>query len=64
MNLEMAGGFNQTNLLISVALVMILMLISRIRKILNESGTWAAAIMGLLSPSVAIGLGWSHCSHF
>ena len=56
MNLEMAGGFNQTNLLISVALVMILMLISRIRKILNESGTWAAAIMGLV---VAIGGHWT-----
>ena len=28
------------------------MVISRIRKILNESGTWAAAIMGLV---VAIG---------
>ena len=56
MNLEMVGGFNQTNLLISVALVMILMLISRIRKILNESGTWAAAIMGLV---VAIGGHWT-----
>ena len=56
MNLEMVGGFNQTNLLISVALVMILMVISRIRKILNESGTWAAAIMGLI---VAIGGHWT-----
>ena len=56
MNLEMVGGFNQTNLLISVALVMILMVISRIRKILNESGTWAAAIMGLV---VAIGGHWT-----
>ncbi len=56
MNLEMLGGFNQTNLLISVALVMILMVISRIRRILNESGTWAAAIMGLV---VAIGGHWT-----
>ena len=56
MNLEMVGGFNQTNLLISVALVMVLMVISRIRKILNESGTWAAAIMGLV---VAIGGHWT-----
>ena len=56
MNLEMVGGFNQTNLLISVALVMLLMVISRIRKILNESGTWAAAIMGLV---VAIGGHWT-----
>ncbi len=56
MNLEMVGGFNQTNLMISVALVMILMVISRIRKILNESGTWAAAIMGLV---VAIGGHWT-----
>ncbi|MAR61504.1 MAG: hypothetical protein CMA40_02875 [Euryarchaeota archaeon] len=56
MNLEMVGGFNQTNLLISVAMVMILMVISRIRKILNESGTWAAAIMGLV---VAIGGHWT-----
>ena len=56
MNLEMVGGFNQTNLLISVALVMVLMVISRIRKILNESGTWAAAIMGLV---VSIGGHWT-----
>ncbi len=56
MNLEMVGGFEQTNLLISIALVMALMVVSRIRKILNESGTWAAAILGL---GVAIGGHWT-----
>ncbi len=56
MNLEMVGGFDQTNLLISIALVMILMIVSRIRKILNEAGTWAAAILGL---GVAIGGHWT-----
>ena len=56
MNLEMVGGFDQTNLLISIALVMILIIVSRIRKILNESGTWAAAVLGL---GVAIGGHWT-----
>jgi len=52
----MIGGFDQTNLLISIALVIILMVVSRIRKILNESGTWAAAVLGL---GVAIGGHWT-----
>ena len=56
MNLGMVGGFDQTNLLISIALVMILIIVSRIRKILNESGTWAAAVLGL---GVAIGGHWT-----
>ena len=56
MELEMIGGFDQTNLLISIALVIILMVVSRIRKILNESGTWAAAVLGL---GVAIGGHWT-----
>ena len=56
MNLEMVGGFDSTNLLISIILVMILMIVSRIRKVLNESGTWAAAILGL---GVAIGGHWT-----
>ena len=56
MNLEMVGGFDQTNLLISIALEMILIIVSRIRKILTESGTWAAAVLGL---GVAIGGHWT-----
>ena len=44
MEFEMVGGLDQTNLAISFALVLILMIISRLRHILNEEGTWAAAV--------------------
>ncbi|MEE2758485.1 MAG: DUF92 domain-containing protein [Candidatus Thermoplasmatota archaeon] len=56
MQLGMIGGFEQTNLLISISLVMVLIIVSRIRKILNEVGTWAAAVLGL---GVAIGGHWT-----
>ncbi len=54
--LEMVGGLKETNLIISVILVIILMIVSRVRKVLNETGTWAAAILGL---AVAIAGHWS-----
>ena len=56
MEFEMVGGLNQTNLLISFGLILILMIISRLRHILNEEGTWAAAALGL---GVAIAGHWS-----
>ena len=56
MEFEMVGGLDQTNLAISFALVLILMIISRLRHILNEEGTWAAAVLGL---GVAIAGHWS-----
>ena len=56
MEFEMIGGLNQTNLVISFGLILILMVVSRVRHILNESGTWAAAALGL---GVAIGGHWS-----
>ncbi|MEE3082677.1 MAG: DUF92 domain-containing protein [Candidatus Thermoplasmatota archaeon] len=52
----MVGGLKETNLIISVILVLILMIVSRVRKVLNEAGTWAAAILGL---GVAIAGHWS-----
>ncbi|MEC9090661.1 MAG: DUF92 domain-containing protein, partial [Candidatus Thermoplasmatota archaeon] len=55
-DLVMEGGFNQTNLIISAILILVLMVVSRMRKVLNESGTWAAAILGL---GVAIAGHWS-----
>ncbi|MDP6906216.1 MAG: DUF92 domain-containing protein [Candidatus Thalassarchaeaceae archaeon] len=54
--LEMTGGLQQTNLIISIILVLLLMVISRLRRVLNESGTWAAAVLGL---GVAIAGHWS-----
>ena len=56
MEFEMIGGLDQTNLVISFGLILILMVVSRVRHILNESGTWAAAALGL---GVAIGGHWS-----
>ena len=56
MEFEMIGGLDQTNLVISFSLILILMVVSRVRHILNESGTWAAAALGL---GVAIGGHWS-----
>ena len=56
MEFEMVGGLDQTNLLISFGLILSLMIISRLRHILNEEGTWAAAALGL---GVAIGGHWS-----
>ena len=56
LELEMVGGIDQTNLLISSIFILILMIVSRVRKILNETGTWAAAILGL---GVAIAGHWS-----
>ena len=56
MEFEMVGGIDQTNLVISFALILILMIVSRVRNILNEAGTWAAAILGL---GVAIGGHWT-----
>ena len=56
MEFEMVGGLDQANLAISFALVLILMIISRLRHILNEEGTWAAAVLGL---GVAIAGHWS-----
>lgn len=47
LELEMVGGLDRTNLLLSFALVLILMIVSRVRRILNEAGTWAAAGLGL-----------------
>ena len=52
----MNGGLNETNLILSIFLVLILMIVSRVRKVLNEAGTWAAAILGL---GVAIAGHWS-----
>ena len=52
----MIGGFNQANLIISFVLIAILMVVSRVRHILNETGTWAAAILGL---GVAIAGHWT-----
>ncbi len=54
--LEMVGGLKETNLMISIFLVLILMVVSRVRKVLNEAGTWAAAGLGL---GVAIAGHWS-----
>ncbi len=56
MEFEMVGGFDQTNLLISFGLILVLIIISRLRHILNEEGTWAAAALGL---GVAIAGHWS-----
>ena len=56
MEFEMVGGLDQTNLLFSFALILSLMIISRLRNILNEEGTWAAAALGL---GVAIAGHWS-----
>ena len=56
MEFEMVGGLDQTNLLISFGLILSLMIISRLRHILNEEGTWAAAALGL---GVAIAGHWS-----
>ena len=56
MEFEMAGGLDQTNLLFSFGLILSLMIISRLRNILNEEGTWAAAALGL---GVAIAGHWS-----
>ena len=56
MEFEMVGGIDQTNLVISFALILILMIVSRVRHILNEAGTWAAAALGL---GVAIGGHWT-----
>ena len=56
MEFEMVGGIDQTNLVISFALILILMIVSRVRNILNEAGTWAAAALGL---GVAIGGHWT-----
>ena len=56
MEFEMVGGMAQTNLVISFALILILMIVSRVRHILNETGTWAAAILGL---GVAIAGHWT-----
>ena len=47
MEFEMVGGMDQTNLVISFVLILILMIVSRVRHILNEAGTWAAAALGL-----------------
>ena len=52
----MVGGLKETNLMISIFLVLILMVVSRVRKVLNEAGTWAAAGLGL---GVAIAGHWS-----
>ena len=52
----MVGGIDQTNLVISFTLILILMIVSRVRHILNEAGTWAAAALGL---GVAIGGHWT-----
>ena len=54
--LNMIGGLVQTNLIISFSLIMILIIVSRVRHILNEAGTWAAAGLGL---GVAIAGHWS-----
>ena len=56
MQFEMVGGIDQTNLMISFVLILILMIVSRVRHILNEAGTWAAALLGL---GVAIGGHWT-----
>jgi len=56
MEFEMVGGIDQTNLVISFILILILMIVSRVRHILNEAGTWAAAALGL---GVAIGGHWT-----
>ncbi len=56
MEFEMVGGMDQTNLVISFVLILILMIVSRVRHILNEAGTWAAAALGL---GVAIGGHWT-----
>ncbi len=56
MEFEMVGGIDQTNLVISFTLILILMIVSRVRHILNEAGTWAAAALGL---GVAIGGHWT-----
>ena len=56
MEFEMVGGIDQTNVMISFALILILMIVSRVRHILNEAGTWAAAALGL---GVAIGGHWT-----
>ena len=56
MEFEMVGGIDQTNLVISFALILVLMIVSRVRHILNEAGTWAAAALGL---GVAIGGHWT-----
>ncbi len=56
MEFEMVGGFDQTNLLISFSFILSLMIISRLRHILNEEGTLAAAALGL---GVAIAGHWS-----
>ena len=53
---EMIGGLNQTNLILSFALILVLMVVSRVRHILNEAGTWAAAALGL---GVAIAGHWT-----
>ena len=71
MDFEMVGGLDQTNIVISSTLILILMVISRVRNVLNESGTVAAAVLGL---GVAIGpldmacnstfiLGWRVLGH-
>ncbi len=56
MEFVMIGGLNQTNLIISLVLIGILMVVSRVRHILNEAGTWAAAILGV---GVAIAGHWT-----
>jgi uncharacterized protein (TIGR00297 family) len=56
MDFEMVGGLDQTNIVISSTLILILMVISRVRNVLNESGTVAAAVLGL---GVAIGGHWT-----
>ena len=56
MEFEMIGGVDQTNLVISLTLILILIIVSRVRHILNEAGTWAAAALGL---GVAIGGHWT-----
>ncbi len=45
---EIVGGFDSTNLAISLSLVIILVVASRMRNILDNEGTVAAAILGLI----------------
>jgi uncharacterized protein (TIGR00297 family) len=56
LSFEMTGGLDQTNLILAFILVLILMVVSRVRHILNETGTWAAAALGL---GVAIAGHWT-----
>ncbi|MEE2747344.1 MAG: DUF92 domain-containing protein [Candidatus Thermoplasmatota archaeon] len=56
MEFEMVGGLDTTNLVISCGLILVLMVISRVRHILNETGIGAAAVLGL---GVAIGGHWT-----